>query len=162
LLVCRLSLCDGTVVGGAKGDGSEHYRQWFAFERARLRRYNGRLVRFWTLSVRSRSVLIKISTRHGTLSDESQEKIRAKVERLERYFERLTSIEVTIDMKSSESPAVQLHVSAEHKHDFVASEETEELFKSVDSVVQKMEEQLRRYKERIQGHHRGNMSGPET
>jgi putative sigma-54 modulation protein len=106
-------------------------------------------------------VQIKISTRHGNLNDESREKIRAKVERLERYFERLTSIEMTIDLKSSESPAVQLHVSAEHKHDFVAHEETDDLFKSVDSVVQKMEQQLRRYKERIQGHHRGNMPEPE-
>ena len=105
---------------------------------------------------------IKISTRHGNLSDESQDKIRAKVERLERYFERLTSIEVTIDLKSSESPAVQLHVSAEHKHDFVAHEQTDDLFKSVDAVVQKMEQQIRRYKERIQGHHRGNIVGPET
>jgi putative sigma-54 modulation protein len=107
-------------------------------------------------------VQIKISSRHGNLSDESQEKIRGKVERLERYFERLTSIEVTVDLKSSESPEVHLHVSAEHKHDFVAREEAGELFKSVDSVVQKMEQQLRKYKERIQGHHRGNMAGPET
>jgi putative sigma-54 modulation protein len=114
------------------------------------------------LQGRSGSVQIKISTRHGNLSDESQEKIRAKLERLERYFERLTSIEVTIDLKTSESPAVLLHVSAEHKHDFVAHEEADDLFKSVDSVVQKMEQQLRRYKERIQGHHRGNMPGPET
>ena len=105
---------------------------------------------------------IKISTRHGNLSDESQEKIRGKVERLERYFERLTSIEVTVDLKSSESPAVQLHVSAEHKHDFVAHEEAGDLFTSVDSVVQKMEQQLRKYKERIQGHHRGDTAGEAT
>ena len=105
---------------------------------------------------------IKISTRHGNLSDESQEKVRSKVERLERYFERLTSIEVTIDLKSSESPAVHLQVAAEHKHDFVAREEAEDLFKAVDAVVQKMEQQLRKYKERIQGHHRGNLAEPET
>lgn len=105
---------------------------------------------------------IKISTRHGQLSDESQEKIRQKAERLTRYFERLTSIEVTVDLKSVDSPIVQLHVSAEHKHDFVAHEEGAELFKSVDAAVQKMEQQLRRYKERIQGHHRGSVAEPET
>jgi putative sigma-54 modulation protein len=107
-------------------------------------------------------VQIKISTRHGDLSEESQEKVREKLERLSRYFERLTSIEVTIDLKSSESPAVQLHVSAEHKHDFVAHEETNDLFKSVDAVVQKMEQQIRKYKERIQGHHRGSIVEPEA
>jgi putative sigma-54 modulation protein len=107
-------------------------------------------------------VQIKISTRHGNLSDESQAKIREKVQRLERYFERLTSIEITVDLQSSDSPSVHLHVSAEHKHDFVAHEEAGELFKSVDSVVQKMEQQIRRYKERIQGHHRGSAAELET
>jgi len=107
-------------------------------------------------------VQIKIATRHGHLSDESQEKIRQKTERLLRYFERLASIEVTVDLKSPDSPLVQLNVSAEHKHDFVAHGEGTELFKSVDAAVQKMEEQLRRYKERIQGHHRGNLAEPES
>ncbi len=100
---------------------------------------------------------IKISSRHGQLSEDRQEKIRAKVARLERYFERLTSIEVTVDLSSPDSPPVGLLVSAEHKHDFVAHEQAGDLFKSVDAVVQKMEEQLRRYKEKIQEHHRGNV-----
>jgi ribosome hibernation promoting factor len=107
-------------------------------------------------------VQIKVSIRHGQLSDESQEKIRGKVERLERYFERLTLIEVTVDLQAPELPLVQLHVSAEHKHDFVAHDQSEELFKSVDAAVQKMEQQLRKYKERIQGHHRGNVAEPEA
>ena len=105
---------------------------------------------------------IKISIRHGQLNDESQERIRSKVLRLERYFERLALIEVTVDLQTPESPLVQLHVSAEHKHDFVAHEQSEELFKAVDGVVQKMEQQLRKYKERIQGHHRGGGTEPEV
>lgn len=105
---------------------------------------------------------IEISTRHGQLSEESQQKIRVKAERLMRYFERLTSIEVTVDLQSPDAPVVQLHVSAEHKHDFVSHGEGSELLKSVDAAVQKMEEQLRRYKERIQGHHRGSKAEPET
>jgi ribosome hibernation promoting factor len=105
------------------------------------------------------SVQIKISTRHGHLSESMQDKIREKVQRLERYFERLTAIEITIDLTQPELPLVNLNVSAEHKHDFVAREQTEDLAKSVDAVVQKMEQQLRRYKERIQDHHRGANAG---
>lgn len=105
---------------------------------------------------------IRIAIRHGHLSDESQQKVRQKTERLMRYFERLTSIEVTVDLKSPEIPVVQLRVSAEHKHDFVAHGEEPDLFKSVDAAVQKMEEQLRRYKEKIQEHHRGNEAEMET
>lgn len=104
---------------------------------------------------------IKISTRHGHLSEASQEKVREKVSRLERYFERLTSIEVTVDMQSADLPDVHVRVSAEHKHDFVAHDGGQELFKCIDAVVQKLEQQLRKYKEKIQGHHRGNVAEPE-
>ena len=59
---------------------------------------------------------IKISARHGQLSDATQEFIREKAEKLLRFFERLTLIEVTVDLKN-EMPAVEMLVSAEHKHD---------------------------------------------
>ena len=98
---------------------------------------------------------IRVSTRHGHLNEESQNKIRAKIEKLPRYFERLTSIEVTIDLSDSDRPTVDLNVSAEHKHDFIASDQSTELMASIDAVVHKMEQQLRKYKEKIQDRNRG-------
>ena len=97
---------------------------------------------------------INISARHGHLSEESQNKIRSKVERLTRFFERLTSIEVTVDLKHRDTPTVDLRVSAEHKHDFVATVDGGELMGSLDSAVRKIEQQLRKYKERVQTRHR--------
>ncbi len=92
---------------------------------------------------------IKISTRHGHLSEASQEKIEAKLEKLTRIFDRLTSIEITIDLEHDETPEVHLEVSAEHKHDFVAKDRSESLSGSIDSVIHKMEQQLRKYKEKV-------------
>lgn len=103
---------------------------------------------------------IKISTRHGHMAEATQDKIRGRVQRLERLFERLTSIEVTVDLEDSANPLVNLIVSAEHKHDFVAHEQTDELWKSVDGAVTKIEHQLRKYKEKLQGHHRGPAAEP--
>ena len=51
---------------------------------------------------------IQISTRHGSVSDATQEKIKSKVERLKRYFERLTTIEVTADMEHRDAPSVDV------------------------------------------------------
>jgi putative sigma-54 modulation protein len=99
-------------------------------------------------------VQINISTRHGNLSEASQAKLRSKVDKLHRYFERLTAIEVTVDLTNSELPRVDLNVSAEHKHDFVAHETADSLWGAVDAVIHKMEQQLRRYKERVQERHR--------
>jgi putative sigma-54 modulation protein len=101
-------------------------------------------------------VQIKISTRHGSISDATREKIGEKVERLNRLFERLTSIEVTIDMERRELPVVDLKVSAEHKHDFAATAQVEDIMASIDQVVHKLEQQLRKYKEKVVDRHRGS------
>ena len=95
---------------------------------------------------------VSISVRHGNLSEASQEKIAAKFERMTRIFDRLTAIEVTIDLEHDETPAVDVRVSAEHKHDFVAADRSNSLMGSVDTALHKMEQQLRRYKKKIQEH----------
>lgn len=97
---------------------------------------------------------IQISTRHGQLSEASQKKISAKVEKLSRIFERLTAIEVIIDLTDEASPRVDLKVAAEHKHDFVAHDQSDNLMGSVDTVVHRLEQQLRKYKEKVQERHR--------
>jgi ribosome hibernation promoting factor len=101
-------------------------------------------------------VQIQISTRHGQLSDASQQKIAAKAEKLLRIFERLTAIEVIVDLTDETTPRVDLKVSAEHKHDFVAHDQSENLMGSVDTVVHRLEQQLRKYKEKVQERHRSN------
>jgi putative sigma-54 modulation protein len=98
------------------------------------------------------SVQVKISARHGHLSEASREKISAKVSKLAKYFERLTAIEVTVNLEHAESPSIELLVSAEHKHDFVATDRAESLLAAVESVAHKVEQQIRKYKERIQEH----------
>ena len=97
---------------------------------------------------------IRISTRHGQLSDATRDKISSKVEKLSRHFERLTSIEVVIDLGNEEQPRVDINASAEHKQDFVATDRSTSLMGSVDSVVHKIDQQLRKYKERVQERHR--------
>jgi len=99
-------------------------------------------------------VQIKISARHGHLSDDTQAKIKDKLEKLPRYYERLSSIDVTVDLEHRDAPDVDLRVSADHKHDFVAVCRSLELMAAVDDVVEKMEQQLRKYKTKIQDRHR--------
>jgi len=99
-------------------------------------------------------VQINISTRHGHLSDASQEKLKAKADKLLRFFDRLTSIEITVDLSDDTSPQVDLNVSAEHKHDFVSHVRSDTLWGAVDAAISKMEQQLRRYKEKVQERHR--------
>jgi putative sigma-54 modulation protein len=100
-------------------------------------------------------VQINISARHGQLSEATREKIVAKLEKLPRMFDRLTAIDVTVDLEHRDSPEVEIQVAAEHKKDFVATVRADELMAGVDGVLHKIEQQLRRYKEKIQDRHRG-------
>lgn len=110
----------------------------------------------WKRAFRERIVQIQISTRRGHLSDASQERITAKAEKLTKIFDRLSAIEFIIDLTDSTMPKVDLKVSAEHKHDFVAHHESDNLMGSVDAVVHRLEQQLRKYKEKVQERHRNN------
>jgi putative sigma-54 modulation protein len=103
-------------------------------------------------------VQVKISTRHGHLSEATQQFIRDKVERLLHIFQRLTMIEVTVDL-TEEYKLVELLVSAEHKHDFVARERHKDVLAAMDLVLDKLEGQLRRYKERIMDRRRTPSAG---
>jgi putative sigma-54 modulation protein len=110
-------------------------------------------------------VQIQVSTRHGHLSEATQQRVASKAEKLLRYFERMTIVEVVVDLKDNNRPRVDIQASAEHKHDFVAHDEASELMAAVDAAVQKMEQQLRKYKEKVQERHRNpdarRMAEPE-
>ena len=94
---------------------------------------------------------IEISTRHGVLGPEQQSYLREKAEKLLKYFGRLMAIEVAVD-HIKHAWQVEIRVSAEHKHDFFASEEGATPEAAMDQCVHKIEQQLRRYKERVQNH----------
>lgn len=97
---------------------------------------------------------VNISARHGRISDAIRDKMAAKVEKLARLFERLTAIDVTVDLEHEPSASVELRVSAEHKHDFVGTAEATSVLAALDGAMHKIEGQLRKYKEKVQDHHR--------
>ena len=106
---------------------------------------------------------IKISTRHGHLSEDTQAYIRSKADKLPHFFPRLMMIEVLVDLQE-DNKFVEFLVSAEHKHDFVASERNKDLLAAIDLVFDKLVSQVRKYKEKVQDHRRtpgaGEVAGP--
>ena len=97
---------------------------------------------------------VNISARHGNLGSATQDKIIDKVDKLRRFFDRVTAIVVTVDLEHRDSPSVEIRVSAEHTTDFIAREEAGELFAGLDAAIHKLEQQLRKHKEKIQTGHR--------
>ena len=105
---------------------------------------------------------MKISSRHGSLSQEMNEYITEKLAKFPKIFGRIESIEATVELRP-EQTKVEVLVNAEHNHDLVARDEAPSFHAAVDQAIHKMESQLRRYKEKIQEHRRTlDMGGNNT
>lgn len=96
---------------------------------------------------------VAITCRHGSISDDVRHHITEKSEKLLIYFERVTSIEVTIDIEK-DGVSVEVLVDAEHKHNFVARDRGDSVPATFDQAMSKMEQQVRKYKEKLQDHRR--------
>ncbi len=94
---------------------------------------------------------INISVRHGHISEATREKIAAKAEKLSRFFDRLTSIDVTVNLEHEDTPWVEVLARAEHKHDFVANDTSGSLLATLESVIHKVEQQIKKHKTKIKG-----------
>ena len=101
---------------------------------------------------------MNISIRHGHVSDATQAIIQEKLEKLTRLYDRISAIEITVDLEHRDQPRVDLKVSVK-KHDFVAVAQAENLLTAVDVAVDKMEQQLRKHKEKVQDRHRRRAPG---
>jgi putative sigma-54 modulation protein len=128
-------------------------------------------------------VQVRIAVRHGYLSDSTQALIREKAEKLVNLFDRLTLIEVTVDLKDrgdrkpgmkddgdggkaqldgrtpEDNCRVEFVVQAEHKHDIVAHTCHTDVLAAVDLTLGKVQAQLRRYKEKLQDRRRRPSTG---
>ena len=92
---------------------------------------------------------IKVTAKHGELSDDIQETMKAKAAKLPKFFDRTTGIEVVADLKHSGNPKVEIIVSAEETSDFFASDTGTNVIVALDSTISKIEQQLKKHNEKL-------------
>ncbi len=100
---------------------------------------------------------VAITSLHGSSPDDVRDYITRKAEKLPTYFERVTAIGVTVVFENERMKGricVEILLDAEHKHNFVAVDEGDDVPATFDRALAKMEQQLRKYKAKIQDHRR--------
>ncbi len=95
---------------------------------------------------------VSVSARHGNLQPGDQQLIEEKAVKLRRLYDRVSAIEVTVDLEHLEKPSVEIKVSVEHADDCVASADSTTVIAALDTAIPKIEQQLRRLKEKTKGH----------
>lgn len=102
---------------------------------------------------------IQITGRHVDVPEDVREYILAKVGKLPRFYDRIHDVEVVLDHES-EQFTTEMIVRADQRHTFVARETGPDTFALVDVVVDKLERQLRRHKEKRRDHKHDGRSEP--
>ena len=100
---------------------------------------------------------VELTCKHGEIKDSVREILITKSEKIVHYFERVSAIHVVVDFES-DRVNVEILVDAEHKHNFVAHDIGEDVQSTFDSALHKMEQQIRKYKEKIQDHRRNRQA----
>ena len=95
---------------------------------------------------------VSVSARHGSLQPGDQELIQEKAIKLRRLYDRVNLIEVTVDLEHTDKPGVEIQVSIEHAGECVAKAEASTVIAALDMAIPKVEQQLRRIKEKKTGH----------
>lgn len=86
--------------------------------------------------------------RHVEVSEDIRDYIRTKAKKLERFYDRIQEIEVVLDHESEQFTA-EMIVRVERKHTFVSSDSGPDTFALIDKIVEKLERQLKKHKEKV-------------
>jgi putative sigma-54 modulation protein len=97
---------------------------------------------------------ILIAGRHVGVTEAMQEYARAKVEKLLRFFDRVTTARVTMDVDHQEQ-MVEMVLEVSRGVTLFGKASAPDMYAACDLAEQKLAQQLRRYKSRLRDHHRG-------
>lgn len=106
-----------------------------------------------TVSAESHSMQVAITARHGSVKPELSEYVTRKSEKLVRYLDQVSEIDVTFEFEA-ERVSVEMLVEIDGYHTIVAHVEGEDTGATFDRTLQKMEHQVHRYKEKLRDHRR--------
>jgi putative sigma-54 modulation protein len=101
-------------------------------------------------------VQISVTGRHIDVSSELRSYVENKVGKLIKFYDRVMTIDVILDGEGLGFGA-EIVAKAEHKMVFVAKERGEDMYAAVDLVMDKIERQITRHKERVRNRkHKGS------
>lgn len=105
---------------------------------------------------------VNVTARHGEMSDPTREKIVAEVSKLSRFWDRITTIDVVVDLEPAGNPVVEVQIHSQRAREFYVQSQVGELFASLNDAIRKLEQQLKKFKEKKIDSHRGGGGAAEV
>ena len=96
---------------------------------------------------------INLTGHHVDITPPMREYVMGKFERLERHFDRVTNVHVILSVEKLRQKAeAELHLNGAQVY---ADHTEEDMYAAIDGMVDKLDRQLKRHKEKTKSH-RGN------
>jgi len=96
---------------------------------------------------------INITGHHVDITPALHAYVEEKLERLERHFDNITNAHVILEIEKDRQKAeATIHVS---KGQVYADAEDANMYAAIDSLADKLDRQIKKHKEKLKDHHRG-------
>lgn len=93
---------------------------------------------------------INITGHHVDLTEALSEYVHTKFEKLERHFDNITNVQVTLSVEKNRHKAeATLHLAGK---EVFASDEEEHMYAAIDGLSDKLDRQIIRHKEKLKSH----------
>lgn len=97
---------------------------------------------------------LQITGHHIEVTPALREYVESKLDPVVRHFDKVTGVNVVLSVEKLKQKAeVTLHVPGKDLH---VAEEADDLYAAIDSLFDKLDRQVQKYKQKVQDHHRGD------
>ncbi len=97
---------------------------------------------------------LQVSGHHLEVTPALHDYVTGKLERITRHFDNVIDVSVILSVdKLKQKAEVTVHLAGK---DVYVESVDEDLYAAVDGLVDKLERQVQKYKQKLQDHHRGN------
>ncbi len=94
---------------------------------------------------------LNLSGHHIEITPALRSYVASKMERLERHFDQVTNMHVVLSVEKLRQKAeASLHVSGAN---LFADAENEDMYAAIDALVDKLDRQIKKHKEKLKDHH---------
>ena len=99
---------------------------------------------------------INLTGHHVELTDPLRDYVNSKMDRLERHFDHVTDTHVVLSVEKLRHKAeATMHITGGK---IFADAEQENMYAAIDSLVDKLDRQVKKHKEKMTDHHRSEGS----
>ncbi|OOZ40878.1 ribosomal subunit interface protein [Solemya pervernicosa gill symbiont] len=99
---------------------------------------------------------INLTGHHIDITDSMRNYVNEKMERLERHFDHVTNVHVVLTVEKLRNKAeATMHVPGGNIH---AENTQEDMYAAIDGLVDKLDRQVKKHKEKVTDHHRSEGS----